>query len=163
MVELDYYKCSCSCIQYLLLLDQTNIMDFRSCCFRKVCSQQTWSSSVNVERLTLFCRSSDCTAECAEWSHLAVCPSWCRNLQTCRSVGRRERERQHSLNGAAWRFIQITFSPHVQTWHGTSDPTWFLSDMRKSNLDPGRPNSMKVLTSRRSALFPESDKRRHNV
>lgn len=34
--------------------------------------------------------------------------------------------------------------------------TWFLSDIRKSSLDPGSPNSMKVLTSRRSALFPGS-------
>lgn len=34
--------------------------------------------------------------------------------------------------------------------------TWFLSDMRKSSLDPGSPNSINVLTSRRSALFPGS-------
>lgn len=32
--------------------------------------------------------------------------------------------------------------------------TWFLSDMRKSSLDPGNPSSMKVFTRRRSALLP---------
>lgn len=32
--------------------------------------------------------------------------------------------------------------------------TWFRSDIRKSSLDPGNPNSMKVFTRRKSALFP---------
>lgn len=36
--------------------------------------------------------------------------------------------------------------------------TWFLSDMRKSSLDPGSPSSMNVFTSRRSALFPTQQK-----
>lgn len=33
--------------------------------------------------------------------------------------------------------------------------TWFLSDIRKSSFDPGSPSSIKVFTSRRSALLPE--------
>lgn len=61
-------------------------------------------------------------------------------------------------------FLQITHHP--------CRFTWFRSDMRKSSLDPGRPNSMKVFTSRRSALFPgrkeevmhcDEGKRRHTV
>lgn len=39
--------------------------------------------------------------------------------------------------------------------------TWFLSDMRKSSLDPGSPSSMKVLTNRRSALFPAGEYIQH--
>lgn len=49
---------------------------------------------IRAERLTLSCRWWGCTAGYAEWSHPAACLSWCRNLQTCRSVEKRTKRKK---------------------------------------------------------------------
>lgn len=102
---------------------------------------------VKPGRLTWSCLWWDCRAGCAEWFHPAACPSWRRSLQTCRPTGEKQ-GCQRSANCLEAHFH--SFAPV------TVKCTWFLSDMRKSSLDPGNPSSMKVFTRRRSALFPRS-------
>lgn len=52
--------------------------------------------SIKAEHLTLSSQWWDCTVGYAEWSHPATCLSWCRNLQTYRSAGKRQRKAQQS-------------------------------------------------------------------
>lgn len=124
---------------------------------------------IKVKRLTLSCLWWDCTVGYAEWSHPATCLSWCRNLQTCRSAGRGRKKKKKEKEKHSRQRYTICLKVPLQnvTLHVINllplaviqkkkKHTWFLSDMRKSSLDPGRPNSIKVFTSRRSALFPGS-------
>lgn len=81
----------------------------------------------------------------------------CHGVKICKRVGLQRKKKKNSSQHftkslkAPPENACCQFSP-AAVHYGT----WFLSDMRKSSLDPGSPNSMKVLTSRRSALFPGS-------
>lgn len=113
---------------------------------------------IRAERLTLSCRWWGCTAGYAEWSHPAACLSWCRNLQTCRSAEKRTKRKKGTAVSVFANCLWGGACTHDQSWPVTviRNCTWFLSDIRKSSRDPGNPNSIKVFTSRRSALFPGS-------
>ena len=87
----------------------------------------------------------------------------CHGVEICKSVGLQKgngREKQRSQRSSS-RLRALSENVTVRVINLIPIAviykcTWFLSDMRKSSLDPGSPNSIKVFTSRRSALFPGS-------
>lgn len=97
-------------------------------------------------------------------------------VEICKRVGlqRNGREGKKGQSSAVSFFLSFFFKYGIALWgkcetvrdqsspvNVTPSRTWFLSDMRKSSLDPGKPSSIKVFTSRRSALFPGCERGNH--
>lgn len=102
-------------------------------------------------------------------SSLSVMVSKSANVSVCR-------ETRGEKKGTAVSIFLSFFKYRIALWgkceraRNQSTPvtvapgrTWFLSDMRKSSLDPGKPSSIKVFTSRRSALFPGCKRGNHKL
>lgn len=104
-------------------------------------------------------------------SSLSVMVSKSANVSVCRETGGREKRDSGFFLSC---FLSFFFKYGIALWgkcetvrdqsspvNVTPSRTWFLSDMRKSSLDPGKPSSIKVFTSRRSALFPGCERGNH--
>lgn len=102
-------------------------------------------------------------------SSLSVMVSKSANVSVCRETGGGGRGGQRTAVSTFFFFkYRIALWGKCGSVRDQSSPvtvtpsrTWFLSDMRKSSLDPGKPSSIKVFTSRRSALFPGGGRENH--
>lgn len=76
-------------------------------------------------------------------------------VEICKRVGLQRNRQKENVESAGSRQSGNVPGRFIDWLPSLSSTlTWFLSDMRKSSRDPGSPNSMKVFTRRRSALFP---------
>lgn len=126
----DRWKCCSNCCWLPLTINQDHLQEELAVMCVLHC--------IRAECLTLSCRWWGCTAGYAEWSHPAACLSWCRNLQTCRSVEKRTKRKKGT---AVSVFANCLWGKRcLHAWSILSchcHPQLYLVPFRHEEVEPG--------------------------